>query len=248
MRKWQTPTGLFAIALLSIAARAHRFPLIFVGGGEVVLRLDESQYHARRALFTFENFPRVLERDSYINFPQGADVPWPPLHDFALGAAARLLVDAPESVPVVLAWAPVVLAVLTAFAVYAIARSVAGPSVALGASAIFALLGASVNFSNLGMPDHHATVALLGSVLLGLHAYSLRGDAGSRRLGVLQILLILTRLSLLLSWHGSLMYLALAEVPATLLLAVSSRRPALPLQAAARGAQTRTVCNYIVFT
>jgi len=217
--------------VLAVAARALRFPLVFVGDGGVVLRLDESQYHARRALYTFENFPRVLDHDPYINFPQGADVPWPPLHDFALGAAARLLVDAPESVPVVLAWAPVILAVLTTWAVYGIARCVAPAGVALGASAIFALLGASTNFSDLGMPDHHATVALLGSVLLGVHAYALRGDVGNRRLRVLQVVLILTRLSLLLSWHGSLMYLALAEVPATLLLAASSRRTALALQA-----------------
>lgn len=231
MRKWQTAAGLCAVSLLAVAARARRFPLVFVGDGEVVLRLDESQYHARRALFTFENFPQVLDRDPYINFPQGADVPWPPLHDFALGAAARLLVEAPEAVPAVLAWAPVVVAALTTLCVYAVARNVAGHATALGASAIFALLGASVNFSDLGMPDHHATVAFLATALLGLHAFCLRGDTGGGRLAALQLLLVATRLSLLLSWHGSLMYLALAEVPATLLLAASGRKEALRVQA-----------------
>ena len=60
-------------------------------GDHVTFPPADAQYHLRRALYTFTQFPGVLLFDPYINFPGGAPVPWPPLFDFLLGGAARLL-------------------------------------------------------------------------------------------------------------------------------------------------------------
>jgi dolichyl-phosphooligosaccharide-protein glycotransferase len=223
---------LLVIAGLAFAVRAAQFPQILLDDGEVVLRLDDSQYHARRALYTYVNFPRVLERDRYLNFPKGADVPWPPLYDFALGALGRLLADRPEGLARVLAWVPVALGTLTVFLVYAIGRTVGGRGLALGAAGIFAFLTASVDYTDLGNPDHHAAVALFGAALLALHAAGARPETRRFRLAAVHVGLVAARLAMLLTWHGSLLYLALAEITATAVLAGLGRRDALAAEAA----------------
>ncbi len=222
--------ALLAVSAVAFTLRALNVPLVFVGD-DVVLRLDDSQYHARRALYTFEHFPAVLDRDPYLGYPEGADVPWPPLYDFALGAAGRALADSRDGLQHVLAWAPVAIGVLTTWLVFAIGSLLAGRGVTLAAAAIFAVLPASTNYSDLGNPDHHAAVAALGALLLALHLAAARpGVSGSRR-ATLQLGLVAARLAMALCWHGSLLYLALAEVTATAVLSIEGRVGALRAQA-----------------
>ncbi len=90
LRRALTWLGLLAIGALAFAIRSRSFGFVFSGAGEVILRSDDSQYHARRALFSLVNFPAVLTRDAYLDFPDGAHVPWPPLWDLALAAVARI--------------------------------------------------------------------------------------------------------------------------------------------------------------
>jgi asparagine N-glycosylation enzyme membrane subunit Stt3 len=122
-RRWVERLALLLLLGLALGVRSLAFPQVFVDG-ETVLRMDDSQYHARRAEYSFVHFPHVLERDPYLNYPTGADVPWPPLYDLALGATARLLASDVAQVPRVIAWVSVVLGGLTALLVYAVARSV----------------------------------------------------------------------------------------------------------------------------
>ena len=80
--------SLLAISGLAFYLRALGFEWVFVGY-EVVFPPADAQYHLRRAFFSFVNFPTVLLFDHYINFPDGAAVPWPPLFDFVVGGGAR---------------------------------------------------------------------------------------------------------------------------------------------------------------
>jgi asparagine N-glycosylation enzyme membrane subunit Stt3 len=79
------PSGSFLpllfIAALALGARTLGFSDVFPSEGEVVLRIDDASYHARRVVYGVENFPRVLSFDPYLNFPDGARVPWPFLYD-----------------------------------------------------------------------------------------------------------------------------------------------------------------------
>ncbi len=219
-----------------VAIRSVGFEGTFVraprGGTVVALALDDAQYHARRARYSFEHFPGVLAFDSYLNFPEGAWVPWPPLYDLALAAAAKALGADRGGLEHVLAWAPVVLALLTALAVFVVARQLAGPATALAAVAFFALLPVAVQYASLGDPDHHAAVSLVATLLLLGHTASLASRPGSRAAGGWQALLVASRVAMLLTWHGSILYVVLAEGLGVTIAAASDRRDLLGWQAA----------------
>lgn len=63
----------------------------FVYDGVFLKLIDpDSYYHLRRILFTIKNYPAVLNYDSFLSYPFGDYVPWPPLFDF-LSATISLI-------------------------------------------------------------------------------------------------------------------------------------------------------------
>src|SRR5262245_54039899 len=198
------------LVLLAVGVRALEWAPILPGDGSVWLLPFDGAYRARRALYTFERFPRLLRFDPYLAHPGGAVVPAPPLYDWLLGASARALGDDTATFERVAAWASPLLAGLTVLPISAAGRAVAGPGLGLAAAAIFACLPISVNYSRLGNPDHHAAVGLLGALWLAQTLALARGAAG-RRTAWLWGALALTRAALVLSWSGSLLYLAIGD-------------------------------------
>lgn len=219
------------VLVLAFAVRSLGVEQVFVGGDDVVLWLDDSQYHARRALFTLANFPRTLSWDAYLNYPAGAWVPWPPLYDLALASVARVLGGEPAILDRVLAWSTAVLATTTTLLVYAVARAVTRPTVALGAAAIYAVLPATTTYSSVGNADHHAAIACLGTALLALYLAAVRTGIRGARLALVHACLVLARAGILLVWHGSLLYLGIGELALVGVLALSGRRDGLAAQA-----------------
>jgi asparagine N-glycosylation enzyme membrane subunit Stt3 len=147
------PATFFAILLIAVVAllaRSLHFPVVFLGDGEVLMAIRDASIHARRALFSFVNFPAVLYWDPYLAYPTGAPVPMPPLYDWTLAAVARAFGDSLSAFEHVAAWSSPVLAALTVLPVYAGGRVVGGRGVGLGAAAIFALLPVSVIRSRVG--------------------------------------------------------------------------------------------------
>ena len=208
-RAWISLVG---IAVLAALLRAIAFEYTFPGGGEVVLAFDDAQYHARRAWFSFLNFPEVLLFDSYLNYPKGAPIPWPPLYDLALAAAARAFGASVFAFEHTIAWAPVALGSATAALVVVAARQIASPATAVGAGIVYAWLPASRYYSRVGNPDHHAAVSFLAAGLLALSLAFFRPNASTARVWSLQALLFVFRIAMLLCWHGSLLYLVLTEI------------------------------------
>ena len=72
MSRSRAAGGLACVVLLAFALRAFAFPLVFTADGEVIFAIGDAYYHARRALFSFENFPSILIFDRFINHPDGA--------------------------------------------------------------------------------------------------------------------------------------------------------------------------------
>ncbi|MDJ0847389.1 MAG: STT3 domain-containing protein [Myxococcota bacterium] len=202
--------ALALLVLLAVTVRARPVAYFTDASGVPILRADDAQYHARRARYTLENFPAILVRDSHLEHPTGAHVPWPPLWDFALAAVAAALGGGREMLAGVLAWAPVWLGGLTLLPVAAAARAVASPGVALGAAAFFAILPVSLTYSSFGNADHHAAVAFAGAALLAGFCWALRPLPG-RALALAQGVAAVARVALLLTWQGSLLYLAIGE-------------------------------------
>ena len=215
---------LLLLLLAAFTVRARPIAYFMDASGEPMLRADDAQYHARRALYSLENYPSVLTRDTYLDSPSGAHVPWPPLWDFLLASVAALLGGGREVLTRVLAWAPVVVGTLCLLAVAIVARTLASRGVALGAAAILAVLPVSLMYSSFGNADHHAAVALEAALLLAGFCLALR--PGPPRLAA-HALLGGARIALLLTWQGSLLYLALGEPLFLAIAALSGRRRAL---------------------
>jgi asparagine N-glycosylation enzyme membrane subunit Stt3 len=220
------------VAALAFAVRALFLDNVFPGDGAVLLEVVDGSYHARRALYSFVNFPRILFFDSYLNYPDGAPVPIPPLYDWALAAVARAFGDSLFVFEHVAAWVSPVLGALTVVPVYAAGRLLGGPTLGLGAAAIFALLPVGAFPARVGNPDHHAAQALLGACFLALSLALVRPATRGRRLGVLSAALVLVRSALILTWSGSLLYIAVGEGAILLAALVAGRRELLLAEAA----------------
>lgn len=213
--------GLLALVALALAIRGLLAPEVF---GELGTYFDRanSQYHLRRAYYTYRQFPAVLMSDPYINYPGGAAIPWPPLYDLLLGSAAHLLATDDRGFERVVAWVNPLLGAITCLPVFFAGRRVSGPRSGLGAAAIYAILPVGVLYSHVGDADHHALVALLGAVLLALALAAVdprEAPAAARRSLSLPFGLGIARAAMMLTWHGSLLYAALLE--STLLLAAA---------------------------
>jgi dolichyl-diphosphooligosaccharide--protein glycosyltransferase len=177
--------------------------------GWILLGTDDSYFHARRALYTFENFPAILEFDRYLAYPHGAAQPSPPLHDWLIAATARLFGNDLRTFELVAAWISPVLGALLSLSAFWIAASLAGARTGLLASWLVALLPAGALITSLGNCDHHATVALLASFWVAASLRELR-ISGMRLLvhGLLHATIVT---ALVLTWSGSLLYVAIGE-------------------------------------
>ena len=87
--------------LIAFFVRMLTYNSIFVGNNIRFLEFDPF-YHMRRAVSFAENFPHIWNFDTYINFPYGEVVGWPPLYDwvialisniFGLGHPSRHLIE-----------------------------------------------------------------------------------------------------------------------------------------------------------
>jgi dolichyl-diphosphooligosaccharide--protein glycosyltransferase len=222
-------TGLLlaAFVLVGFAVRGLDVHDVFPGGGDVVFARDDAPYHVRRALYSFVNLPEVLFFDPYINYPEGSPVPWPPLYDLLLAVLARLFGDTLAVFERVVAWSSPLFGALTVLPVYAVARVLGGTGVGLGAAALAAVLPVAVSVARVGNPDHHAFVSLVGATWLVLCVGVLLRDTRGRRLWLLCAGLMLVRTVMVLSWSGSLFYVALADGCVLLLALLGNRRDLL---------------------
>jgi dolichyl-diphosphooligosaccharide--protein glycosyltransferase len=234
--RWWWPV--LAATGLVLGVRALGFEQVFVDD-LVVFPPADPQYHLRRAFQVFETFPHVMLFDPYINHPGGAPIPWPPLFDWMVGAFAWLWASDARGFEIVAAWASPACAVFTCWPIALIARRTSGesgPRVAVTAISIFAFVPLLANYGRVGYADHHAAVAMIGAWLL-LCCVALVDPAltrsGARRWGAA---LVLVRLALLLTWHGSLLYLGVAEAGLALFYAFTGRRRLATTQAASAAA------------
>ncbi|MEE3328968.1 MAG: STT3 domain-containing protein [Myxococcota bacterium] len=223
--------ALLALIALILAVRALGFEFVWMDG-ETIFPPADAQYHVRRALYTFENFPAALLFDPYVNFPGGAPIPWPPLFDFVVGGVAFFWADDVSGFERVAALSAPVCAALAAIPIYLAGRRLGSPTVGLAAVFFFAWLPLAVSYTRLGNADHHAAVSMIGAWLLYAGMALSETDAPFRRLAAFAGLLFLARTALLLTWHGSLLYIGLADGLILLAGVLSGRRALLGLQMA----------------
>ena len=233
------------LVLLAFAARAVFVHEVFTRDGGVVLSIGDAYYHARVAWFDFLRFPAVLSFDPYLNHPDGSAVPWPPLYDFGVAAAARLWGDSRSVLEHTLAWAAPVLGALAVIPVALAGRMVGGWRVALAGAALYAVVPASVYWARVGNADHHAAVSLITMSYLAAAMALVRPTTAGRRLVLLAAGLLVARAVLVLSWSGSLLYLALGEASLLLVYLLSGRASLLFAQAAGTLGSAAIVATWV---
>jgi dolichyl-diphosphooligosaccharide--protein glycosyltransferase len=222
--------GLAAACVLAVAIRSLGWGSVFIDGDVLMFAWDGS-YHARRALYSFVEFPRILFSDPYLRFPDGAPVPMPPLYDWLLAAVARGFGSDVAVFERVAAWWSPALSALALLPTFALGRALGGRGVGLIAALLLAVLPANAQRALLGNPDHHAAVALLLVMALAASTALLEDASGLGRRRHWELLLLVSRVGMVLTWSGSLLYLAIGEGAFLLASLLSGRSAVLTIQA-----------------
>jgi asparagine N-glycosylation enzyme membrane subunit Stt3 len=219
-----------ALPLLMVCAfltRSIGYELAFLDDGAFVYGSPDAFYHARRAFYTFSNFPSFLIRDPCINYPDGAVITHPPLYDWLIAAITRSFGSDVATFHRVTAWIPVFLGTLTLIPIQRLGRRIGGTGVGLGAAAIYAFMPIAISYARVGEIDHHAAAGLIGAILLALFVALLDADASTRATVRSFVALSLARGAILLVWSGSLLYLVPGEVALVIVAVLRNQRQLL---------------------
>ena len=156
---------LVAALLVAFIIRMLSYAPVTANGGITFMGYDDF-YHMRLILYTASNFPHSLNFDSYINYPYGFEIGWPPLFDL-LGALLAIILGGGQpnlhTIEFAGALLPVLLGVLTIIPLYIAAAAILDRKTGLLAAFIFAVLPAHIYISRFGGVDHHVAEALLST-------------------------------------------------------------------------------------
>lgn len=172
-----------AFVVRHVPGLAHPYappPSVGAIGERWFSRDADGLYHTRRVARALEE-GAVADTDPYLDYPDGAAIPWPPYYDASL---ARVLgpfaPDEPLARRVFLeravASAPLVLGLATTALVAWLGYVLSGAGAALIAGGVYALSRGAINYQVLGNGDHHAVVSLAFGGLLGCFVFAARND------------------------------------------------------------------------
>jgi asparagine N-glycosylation enzyme membrane subunit Stt3 len=221
--QWIVPASLF---LLAVIVRGLPYHAVMVGE-RILFFGNDAYYHMRRVFYTLADFPKVIEFDPYLNYPEGAHIIWPPFFDgiIALALLPFHFLAQPDTIERIAVWIPPLLGAATVLALFHLAKRSFGFAVAGVSALILSLLSGHFWYSQLGFIDHHAAVSLASTLLLASAMALLRRLAISpedHRSALLSGgLLALTAACILMLWPGSILYVGLIEIG--LLLFILSR-------------------------
>lgn len=123
----------------------------------------DAHYHARRTMLIVMNFPQIPAYDSYVSYPAGGYIIWPPGYDFVCASICFLFWGKnapPKNIEWVCSIFPIFWGLLSIFVTYLICQHLFNSTSALIASFFVALLPCNSWWSALGYNDHHIVEAL----------------------------------------------------------------------------------------
>ncbi len=153
----RTMVLLAGVLLLALAIRM--LPITFnLWNGQVIFSEFDPYYHMRRITYIIANFPFVNSFDSYVNYPYGYGISWPPLFDL-IAASLSLIVGlgspGRSTIELVSASVPVLLGLASVLLLYFIVKDALGKNTALIAAFFMAILPAAAFRASFGFTDHH---------------------------------------------------------------------------------------------
>lgn len=201
-RRW---VGLWLVLLVGLTARLVPWNMTFTPNG-VLFRSDtDPYYHVLRAERILSGWPRVPWTDPNMNFPYGAEIPWPPLFDIVIAALAKMV--GPARLAALAAWVPLVIGVALLPLVAWTGQRLLGGGPWLDAALLVALLPANIRFGCIGATDQHGAELLISTGIFFAFVSGWR-NAPSRRSapitsGILGLLIAIA----FWNWLGSALYL-----------------------------------------
>ncbi|MGD0954487.1 MAG: STT3 domain-containing protein, partial [Methanotrichaceae archaeon] len=154
------PFELLAIFLLSLVLRLYAGRNTLQGGNVLIVGFDEF-YHMRRILYTVAHFPNTLWFDSYLDYPHGYSITWPPLFDQLMAAISLAFGQhSQHGIEMVSATMPTVLGSIAILVVYYMVKEIFDRKVALMSAFMTALAPYYLQKSMLGETGHHWLIEL----------------------------------------------------------------------------------------
>lgn len=154
------PLELLGIFLFGLFLRLYAGRNALQGGDVLFVGYDEF-YHMRRILYTVAHFPNTLWFDSYIDYPHGMNITWPPFFDQLLAAVSLTFGQHSQAgIEMASATAPVFIGSMAIVAVYYMVKELFDRKVAIMSAFMAALAPYYLQKSMLGETDHHSLEVL----------------------------------------------------------------------------------------
>lgn len=164
--KRSEPAELFAVLILGLLLRLFAGRNSLTENGVLLPGYDE-YYHMRRILFTANHFPHTLWFDSYLNYPQGWEITWPPLFDqISAALCVAFGQHSKAGVEMVASFVPMIIGIIAILVVYYIVRELFDHKVALLAAFMAALAPYYLLYTMFAALDHHCLEVLLYLITL----------------------------------------------------------------------------------
>jgi dolichyl-diphosphooligosaccharide--protein glycosyltransferase len=197
---------LFAVIILGFSVRLFSGRNSFTENGILLPGYDE-YYHMRRILFTVNHFPNTLWFDSYLKYPEGLNIAWPPLFDQVSAAFCVVFGQHSKSgVEMAASFVPVLIGVIAIAAVYCIVRELFDHNVALLAAFMAALAPDYLLYTSFAATDHHCLEVLFSLIILLFMIKAIICRSEKRFLYALVAGVAMAALAY--TWQGAALYLA----------------------------------------
>ncbi|MGV8175240.1 MAG: STT3 domain-containing protein, partial [Methanothrix sp.] len=161
----------------------------------------------RRILYTANNFPNFISLDSYMNYPHGWEVLWPPLFDQICAAFSLILgQDTKPGVEMAASIVPVLIGTIATIAVYYLVKEIFDHKVAIFASFMAILAPTYLQYTKFAAIDHHSLEVLF---LLGAFLFLILALCRNNKWYIFAALAGVSIAGLAYTWYGSILYVAI---------------------------------------
>jgi oligosaccharyl transferase (archaeosortase A-associated) len=196
--------GLVSAIVLGLLLRlfAGRNALL---GGNVLFDGYDTYYHMRRVLYTVVHFPNTIWFDSYLDYPHGMELTWPPLFDQLIaGISLALGIHDQHGIELVGAFIPVLLGAIAVLVVYYLVREVFDGKVALLSAFTMAIAPYHLLKTMFSATDHHALESLL---LLAILVFLVLAVSRREKMYIFAGAAGVSMAALAYTWAGAAVYL-----------------------------------------
>jgi len=227
---------LSVLIVVGVAIRCSNYSEVFAEG-KIIFPGFDPYYHMRRIFQIIGDFPFVPYFDSYMNYPHGAAIIWPPLFDWSIAFLNILAghgVGDSASVETVAAFLIPVLGACIAAPVYLLAREIFEGKTACLSAGLAVFIPQHIWYSRLGYVDHHVAVTLIQVTMFFIFIRAYKAFTNTdpmagptvlvRNHFWLVTLAVLSMVTGFITWNGYIYYVAILDLFLLIILIIEGRQ------------------------